>query len=164
MFSRNGSGSAARSVKSSQSGLSFIGPEVVISGDLATTAQLHVDGRIDGHVRCGQLCQGATGTIAGDITADEARIAGLVEGTVHAKTLVVEASGRIAGDVTYQTISIAAGAQIDGRLARREALGLDGNADEELLIVTPKASRPRKAASSTDLFPREEDKSALIVD
>ena len=49
-----------------------------------TSAQLHVDGRIDGHVRCAQLCQGTTGIIAGDIVADEARIAGLVEGTVNA--------------------------------------------------------------------------------
>ena len=76
--------------------------------------------------------------------------------------LIVSLAGR--GHQWAIAVSIAAGAQIDGRLARREALGLDGNADEELLIVTPKASRPRKAASSTDLFPREEDKSALIVD
>ncbi|HYD37468.1 MAG TPA: polymer-forming cytoskeletal protein [Allosphingosinicella sp.] len=102
--------------------MSFIGPEVVISGDVATSAQLHVDGRIDGHVRCAQLCQGASGIVAGDIVAEEARIAGLVQGTVNAATVIVETSGRITGDVSYDTISIAAGAQIDGRLGRREAL------------------------------------------
>lgn len=161
MFSRNGSAPAARPAKGSQ-GLSFIGPEVVIGGDLTTTAQLHVDGRIDGHVRCGQLIQGKSGVIAGDIVADEARIAGLVEGTVSAKTLVIEASGRVTGDVTYETISISAGAQIEGRLARREALALDRDATA-MLIATPTEPRRTKAASTTDLFPGDKPR-ALVVD
>ena len=126
-------------------GLSFIGTEVVVSGDVATAAQLHVDGRIEGNVRCGQLCQGASGTIAGDIQADEARIAGTVEGTVAAATVIVEASGRIAGDVAYETLSIAAGARIDGRLARREALA---GREERLLVAASAESDPAKAADA----------------
>lgn len=163
MFSRKDSKPGTRSGRSSPSGLSFIGPEVVISGDLTTSAQLHVDGRIDGHVRCGQLCQGESGIIAGDLTADEARIAGLIEGTVNAATLIVEATGRIAGDVTYETISIAAGARIDGRLARRAAFAAGPGADD-VLIATPTAPAKGKAASSTDLFPAGSKPEALVVD
>src|SRR3712207_3084702 len=97
MFSRNppAAAPAAKPAKSGAPALSFIGPEAVISGDVATSAQLHVDGRIDGNVRCGQLCQGSTGIIAGDIIAEEARVAGLVEGTVSAATVIVEASARV---------------------------------------------------------------------
>lgn len=165
MFARKESKPGARSGRSSPSGLSFIGPEVVISGDLTTGAQLHVDGRIDGHVRCGQLSQGESGIIAGDLTADDARIAGLVEGTVSAATLTVEATGRIAGDVTYETISIAAGARIDGRLARRAALASEPAA-EDMLIATPRpaASTRGKAAGGTDLFPAGGKAEALVVD
>jgi cytoskeletal protein CcmA (bactofilin family) len=165
MFARKDSKPGTRSGRLSPSGLSFIGTEVVISGDLTTSAQLHVDGRIDGHVRCGQLCQGESGIIAGDLTADEARIAGLVEGTVNAATLIVEATGRITGDVTYETISIAAGARIDGRLARRAALAAGTGADD-MLIATPTAAAPvrGKAASSTDLFPGGGKPEALVVD
>lgn len=165
MFSRKDSKPGARPARGTQTGLSFIGPEVVIDGDLATSAQLHVDGRINGHVRCGQLCQGEGGAIAGDIVAEEARIAGLVEGTVDAGILVVEATGRIAGDVTYETISIAAGARIDGRLARRAAL-VAGPGAEDVLIATPTTPTPAKgkAASSTDLFPAGSKPEALVVD
>lgn len=163
MFSRKDSGPVTRSGKSSQAGLSFIGPEVVIDGNLTTGAQLHIDGRIDGHVHCGQLTQGASGTVAGDIVAAEARIAGLVEGTVTATTLIVEASGRITGDVTYETISIAAGAQIDGRLARRTALAV-GEVSTMLIATPTDTARPKKgSASTTDLFPGG-DKPALVVD
>jgi cytoskeletal protein CcmA (bactofilin family) len=151
MFSRNSNtAGAAKPSRSGAPGLSFIGPEVTIGGDVTTAAQLHVDGRIEGHVRCAGLSQGAGGTIAGNITAEEARIAGLVEGTVEAKTLIVEASGRVTGDVTYETISIAAGAQIEGRLARRAALTTAVDAPA-MLIATPKDAPAGK--NGADLFP-----------
>ena len=125
MFSRSVSPPAAKPKppRVGTSGLSFIGPDVVVHGDIGTDSQLHVDGRIEGDVRCDQLIQGQDGTIAGNIEAGEARLAGTVEGTVSARTLIVEASARIMGDVAYQTISIEAGAQIDGRLARRASAG-----------------------------------------
>lgn len=149
MFSRDKTGAASpKGSRSGPPGLSFIGPEVLVSGDLATDAQLHVDGRIDGNVRCGQLVQGEAGIIAGNIQAEEARIAGTVEGQVNGRTLFVAASARILGDVTYETISMDAGAQLEGRLARRAALG----ADEAPLIATPVSFSPArgKAAKSTD--------------
>ena len=133
-------------------GLSIIGPEVIISGDLATDAQIHVDGRIDGNVHCASLCQGPAGIIAGNIIADEARLCGTVEGTVSARIIVVEASARIMGDVAYETISIEAGAGIEGRLARRAALTRPG---EETLTVTPVSYSPAKAEpDSNALFPQ----------
>ena len=142
MFSgSNKNAAAAPRAKNGAPGLSFIGPEAVISGDFATGSHLHVDGRIDGHVRCAQLCQGEGGTISGDIVAEEARIAGLVQGTVSARLVIVEASGRITGDVTYETVTIAAGAQIDGRLARRAALA-QGEEAAGLLIATPTGAAP----------------------
>lgn len=148
MFSRDRIGSS-RPARSGATGLSFIGPEVVISGDLATGAQLHVDGRIDGNVHCQQLVQGPAGVVAGNIQADEARVAGTVEGQVNVRTLFVEATARILGDIAYETISIDAGAQLEGRLARRTVLG----EDEAPLIATPVSFSPgktAKAAKTTD--------------
>jgi cytoskeletal protein CcmA (bactofilin family) len=151
MFARNqtAAGVPAKAAKGGPR-LSIIGPEVIISGDLATDAQLHVDGRIDGNVHCANLCQGPSGIIAGNIVADEARLAGTVEGTVSARSVVVEASARIMGDIAYETISIEAGAGIEGRLARRAAL-VQGA--EETLTVTPVGFSPAKAeADARGLF------------
>src|SRR4029077_13678188 len=111
--------SAPKPARNGAPRLSFIGSEVIISGDLATDAQLHVDGRVDGNVRCAQLCQGGDGIISGNIVADEARLAGTVEGTVNAARGAVDASARMLGDIAYDTISIEAGARIEGRLGRR---------------------------------------------
>lgn len=149
MFSRDKTGATLpKASRSGPPGLSFIGPEVLVSGDLATDAQLHVDGRIDGNVRCSQLVQGEAGIIAGNINAEEARIAGTVEGQVNVRTLFVEASAKILGDVVYETLSIDAGAQLEGRLARRAALGVD----EAPLIATPVSFSPARGrgAKTTD--------------
>ena len=156
MFSREKTGATLpKASRSGPPGLSFIGPEVLVSGDLATDAQLHVDGRIDGNVRCSQLVQGEAGIIAGNIQAEEARIAGTVEGQVNVRTLFVEATARILGDVTYETLSMDAGAQLEGRLARRAALGVD----EAPLIATPVSFSPTRGKGAktadgeqTDIF------------
>ncbi|HTU10166.1 MAG TPA: polymer-forming cytoskeletal protein [Allosphingosinicella sp.] len=147
MFSRDKTGvTLPKAARPGPAGLSFIGPEVLVSGDLATDAQLHVDGRIDGNVRCSQLVMGEAGIIAGNIHADEARVAGTVEGQVNVRILFVEATARILGDIAYDTLSIDAGAQLEGRLARRAAL------DDSPLIATPVSFSPArgKAAKSTD--------------
>lgn len=148
MFSRKRSAATSTTrrtaAKPGAPGLSLIGAEVRIGGDVTSDGALHVDGRIDGDVRCASLCQGEEGVIAGDIVAEEARIGGLVEGTLSACRVVIEASGRIAGDVAYDTISIAAGAQVEGRLARRAAL-----AGDDLLVAT---SRPERGIVEGSLF------------
>ena len=156
MFSRSNpaSGILAKPAKAGANGLSFIGPEVTIGGDVATADQLQVDGRINGHVRCVGLSQGDSGIIAGDIVADQARLAGLVEGTVNAGTLIVEATARITGDVTYETISIAAGGRIDGRLARRESLAAAETASAVLIATPTEPQKPSEAAETAPgLFP-----------
>ena len=147
MFSSKQPSSAGRPAKSGTPSLSFIGPEVIISGDLATDAQLHVDGRIDGNVRCAQLIQGADGIISGNIHAEEARLAGTVEGTVSAATISIEASARILGDIAYDTIAIEAGARIEGRLGRRAAAGQSDDAQPSL-IATPVSFSPGRGPDS----------------
>ena len=115
--------SAARATRNAKGGggLSFIGSDVVVSGDVAAKSQIHIDGRIDGNVHCETLIQGGGGVIAGHIVADAAHLAGLVDGTVKARLVTLEATARVTGDVTYETLSIAAGAAIEGRLTRKEA-------------------------------------------
>lgn len=97
-------------------GFSVLGPDVVITGNLRATADLHIEGRIEGDLDCGNLVIGADATVQGQVRAESARIAGTVEGSVAIRQLAVESSARITGDVEYETISLENGAHIDGRL------------------------------------------------
>ncbi|MDG2534931.1 polymer-forming cytoskeletal protein [Sphingomonas sp. HITSZ_GF] len=95
---------------------SVIGPDVTVTGNVSATADLHIDGRIEGDVNCGSLAQGADSQIFGNVTADSARLAGAIEGTVRVRTLTIERSAKITGDVEYENITIENGGHIDGRL------------------------------------------------
>ena len=111
---------AARTMASGGSTFSVIGPDVVIKGDISASADLHVDGTIEGDITCASLVQGNGSTIAGSIKADNARLAGTVKGTIEAKELVVLKTARIEGDVNYDSLTIEQGAAVEGRFAHAE--------------------------------------------
>ncbi|OYY71779.1 MAG: hypothetical protein B7Y47_06825 [Sphingomonas sp. 28-63-12] len=95
---------------------SVLGADVIVTGNVSATADLHIDGRVDGDVNCGSLVQGNESRIAGNVRAESARLAGAIEGTVSVRQLTVERAARITGDVEYENIAIENGASIDGRL------------------------------------------------
>ncbi len=100
-------------------GLSFIGAEIVVSGNISGNGDLHLDGAIEGDLSCNTLILGPGGRVQGNIQAATATLAGTVQGAVDARSLTVEKSARIAGDLTYENLSIENGAQVDGRLKQR---------------------------------------------
>ncbi|MDT9598208.1 bactofilin family protein [Sphingosinicella rhizophila] len=110
--------------------LSYIGAEAMITGGIATSAQFHIDGRVDGDVKCHMLIQGHSGTIVGNIIADEARLAGFVDGTVTAVTVVLEATARVTGDVSCETLSVATGAEVEGRFVCKAGAASTAKEDE----------------------------------
>ncbi len=103
-----------------QGTFSVIGQDVTITGNIAATTELHVDGRIDGDIACASLVQGEASTINGAIDAETARVAGTVQGSIVARDLVVLASARVEGDVRYDSITIEQGAQVEGKFAHRD--------------------------------------------
>lgn len=96
---------------------SVIGADVTITGDIAASADLHIDGTVKGDIRCAALVQGEGSAIHGAVSAESARLAGKVTGSITARELVILKSARIEGDVHYDALTIEQGAQVDGRFA-----------------------------------------------
>lgn len=95
---------------------SVVGADIVITGNVTASNDLHIDGRVEGDITCASLIQGPESRIGGVITADTARLAGTVDGTVRVKNLTIDRTARINGDVEYDQITIETGGHIDGRL------------------------------------------------
>lgn len=154
MFGRAKGGSE----KGRGGGVSVIGAGMTVSGDVATEEELRVDGRIDGNVRCGALELGDEGAIAGDIEAEEARIAGEVRGKVSARAVVLEAGARVSGDVCYESLAIAAGARVEGRLSHRGGEGGEapatGKAPMPRAPARSRGAAAAKAGTVAELFPQ----------
>ncbi len=103
---------------------SVFGADIRIKGDVHASADLHIDGHVEGDVSCTALVQGESGEIVGSVKAESARLSGTVKGTINVRDLVVLKSARIQGDVHYDSLTIEQGAQVDGRFAPR-AVGED---------------------------------------
>jgi len=122
MFSRKAApeGRAPAASQMSKAGtFSVLGADLSIKGDLTATADLHIDGRVEGDIACAALVQGESSEIVGQIRARSARLAGTVRGSIEAGELVILRSARIHGDVSYDSLTIEQGAQVDGRFAHR---------------------------------------------
>jgi cytoskeletal protein CcmA (bactofilin family) len=104
-------------VASSAGTFSVIGADVVIKGNISATADLHVDGTVEGDIACASLVQGESSLVEGAISAETARLSGRVKGTITVRELVILRSARIEGDVHYDTLTIEQGAQVEGRFA-----------------------------------------------
>ena len=98
---------------------SVFGPDIAIIGDVQASADLHVDGRIEGDIVCQALVQGEGSEIVGAICAQSARLAGTVRGSIDAGHLTILKSARIHGDVSYDALTIEQGAEVEGRFGHR---------------------------------------------
>ena len=107
----------ARPAPSPMAGSTFsvFGPDVVMKGDLTASADLHIDGKVEGDISCAALVQGEASEITGNVQAATARLAGTIRGTVAAEQLVIQKSARIDGKLNYRgkepVLTLAGGTQ-----------------------------------------------------
>ncbi|HEU0310953.1 MAG TPA: polymer-forming cytoskeletal protein [Sphingomicrobium sp.] len=123
MFSKKPDSTARPSGNSAMAGSTFsvLGPDIAIDGDLTAKVDLHLDGRINGDIRCAALIQGEASEVAGMVVAESARVAGRIKGSISADVLVILKTARIEGDVAYGTLTIEEGAQVTGKFTPRSA-------------------------------------------
>ena len=133
MFSKNpASPQRAQGSNRAVAGSTFsvLGADTAIKGDISASADLHIDGRIEGDIVCASLVQGESSDVTGNIRAESARLAGTVRGSITARELTILRTARIHGDVHYDALTIEQGAQVEGRLAPRGAAVIEPSAPD----------------------------------
>ena len=144
---------AVKPVANGGSTFSVLGADVTIKGNVEASADLHVDGTVEGDLVCTSLVQGESSRIEGGITADSARLSGTIKGTITVRELVILKSARIDGDVHYETLTIEQGANVNGRFAP--------DAAKAAKPVAPVAPAPKPQAPVLDLGKDEEQRITL---
>jgi cytoskeletal protein CcmA (bactofilin family) len=107
----------------------LIGAQTRINGDVEFAGGFHLDGTINGNVKCAlggadTLSVSEHGCIEGSVVVPNMVLNGLVKGDIEAGDRVeLGPKARVLGSVHYTTIETAVGAQINGKLIHRVKSG-----------------------------------------
>jgi cytoskeletal protein CcmA (bactofilin family) len=112
------SGSEAGAKVTSSVGPSIISADLRIVGDMVSIGEIHIDGTVNGDIKCQILVIGQNGNVTGEILADNVRLHGTVTGQVQGKSVFLAATARMIGDVAHESLAIEPGAFIDGHCGR----------------------------------------------
>lgn len=102
-----------------ETGGTVIARGVKVEGDFSSQGDVVIDGEVSGSLSAsGTLRIGSEAVIKADVEAGEAVIAGRVDGSVTIlRRLDVMTSGQIKGDIKAETISVEAGAVLNGAMS-----------------------------------------------
>ena len=132
--------SAPMPTKSTQI-FSIISADLTIKGDLQSNGDIQIDGAIEGDVKSRSLTVSEGAQVDGKIEADKVTIAGTVSGEVHAGAVNIAKSARVHGDVFHNSLSIEAGAFLDGRFSHAD----DVKKQKDVKVSELKAARAEQA-------------------
>ena len=118
----------------------MIGADIVITGNIEASVDLHIEGRVNGDVRCSTLILGENSSLNGSIHAERVRVSGMVEGAIETRDLAVEAGAQVTGDIVYERLRVANGGSVEGTMKRKAPPEGEGG---KLKLVEPK-SQPRQ--------------------
>lgn len=93
---------------------SVISSDLSITGDLDSNGEVHIDGRVEGDIRCRILVVGVNAQINGSIQADVARIHGCINGHLYARSVFLASPSKVMGDITHERLEIEPGAFLEG--------------------------------------------------
>src|SRR5436190_7845728 len=99
--------------------IAWVGKSVVFKGDLISSEDMTIDGRIEGTIelRDHTLTIGPDAHIHADIFADIVTVFGAVSGTITAgKILNIRETGSVQGHITCPRLTMADGALLRGRV------------------------------------------------
>ncbi|MGC2855041.1 bactofilin family protein [Novispirillum sp. DQ9] len=100
----------------SRPGPSYLAPDLTVTGRIATTGDLEIDGRVDGIVDAKRLKVGPHGRVRASLGADDAVVSGNVVGVLKARGVTFTDGCRFEGEVQYEQLGMEPAAVVEGRM------------------------------------------------
>ena len=133
----------------------FLGPEIVLSGELKSCGTLVAEGIVDGsRIECRKFILGSTGSCKGEVQAESAVISGRFEGRLIVRSrLLIKSGGQVRGSVQYGQVEIEPGGELQGDMVVHPASKHAAHDELDILDI-PACTMPLKTRqSSTRGFP-----------
>lgn len=123
---------------------SLISADLTVTGKLTSEGDIHIEGVVDGDVRCNALVIGEKASVHGEVVAEEVNVRGRVEGSVRARKVMLAASCHVEGNILHETFAVETGAFFEGNCRHSS----DPTA-EDAVMPKPKDYSRRPALSAT---------------
>ncbi len=98
---------------------SHVGRGLKVTGVLEIEGDLFVDGTVSGRINAHRVVLSPESFVDGDVVANEVHVEGRFNGRIFALAVTVESSANITGKIFHNTVSVARGARVDGRMPWR---------------------------------------------
>ena len=125
---------------------SVIGTDLRVVGDLHCEGDIQIKGRVEGDVKSRSVTVGEGAHVEGAIMGDSVHISGSIKGQVQAPSVTVAKTAKVIGDIVHQTLSVEAGAHLDGNCRRLEAKKAAEQPSVSALKTSP--AQPAQAAQA----------------
>ena len=100
---------------------SVLSSDLHVTGNLKTTGDIQVEGRVDGDIRAHLLTIGEGATVKGEIIADDVVVNGHVKGDIYAsKQAKLASKAVVEGNIHYNLIEIEKGAEVVGSFVHEQ--------------------------------------------
>jgi cytoskeletal protein CcmA (bactofilin family) len=138
---------------------SIISTDLTVNGNLTSTGDIQIDGRIEGDVNSAGLVIGEKAVIHGDVMAEEVTVRGRVQGSIRARKVLLASTCHVEGNILHEAFAVETGAFFEGNCRHADnPLGEEAPKKPEFHAVqpppapaaaAPHAAPPRPAAPST---------------
>ena len=127
--------------------LSNIGEDLVITGNVTSKGEIHLDGQLHGDIQCASLILGESAHLEGGVIAEDVVIRGRLKGSVRALRVTLQSKCHVEGDLIHQSLAIEQGALFEGKSRRVD----------NPLSLSPATSEAGLAAKSQSVGERSEE-------
>lgn len=128
-----------------------------LNGNIDSSGDVQIDGRIRGHVRAAGIIVTADGTIEGEAQADEVIIEGHIKGPVRAGHVHLRRGALVEGNLTCVTLAIDEGARLSGTIRQEHQVEPDAE------VFVPVAEPPGFGHSLWDNRPNDSFRALAAV-
>ena len=128
----------------------FLGPEIVLSGELKSCGTLVAEGIVDSsRIECRKFILGSTGSCKGEVQAESAVISGRFEGRLIVRSrLLIKSGGQVRGSVQYGQVEIEPGGELQGDMVVHPASKHVAQDEFDILDIPAKPKLARAIGES----------------
>lgn len=120
--STKGSTNGMNNLADKTPGLNLIGGSTTIKGDISSSSNIRIEGKITGNIKCSDVVNiGKTGQVEGDVESKNIVVGGSVKGSLTAsEKITLEKTAKVSGNISAKKLIIYEEAIFEGSCSMLE--------------------------------------------